>query len=347
MLFKVILRQDFTKLIELIMESNEVIGPKQVGEKADGKPVVHFLPITKAEELDLEYERTDYSAKTYFLPYEENLSEFDFSEGDWEQNIKYRIKPRALVGLRPCDINGLLKLDKVFIKDSFPSPYYRARRKNTIVIGVDHEPCKTGFCASIDADTVEHGFDLFLTPINGSYMVSIGSDRGYNLLAHIPSREVTDQDTSEYMAVRRRYRENAETKVDVSNLANLLDLEFESEVWDKWGEKCLSCGACAMVCPTCYCYGVHERVSMDYTHGKKVKTLHACTLVDFAVVAGNHNFRPGRAQRLKYRYYHQHRGFLEAYDEALCVGCNRCGEVCLADISPPAVISDLQEECLR
>ncbi len=99
-----------------------------------------------------------------------------------------------------------------------------------------------------------------------------------------------------------------------------------------------------MACPTCYCYGVTERVSMDFQQAEKRKFLYSCNLVDFALVAGGHNFRPAAESRLKYRYYHQHCGFAEAYDEAKCVGCNRCGSVCLAGINPPDVIGDLQAE---
>ena len=86
---------------------------------------------------------------------------------------------------------------------------------------------------------------------------------------------------------------------------------------------------------------------MDGAAAKRVKQLHSCNFIDFARVAGGHNFRPGRDTRLKYRYYHQHRGFAEAHEQPKCVGCNRCGSVCLAGISPPAVIKDLQEEGVR
>jgi len=82
----------------------------------------------------------------------------------------------------------------------------------------------------------------------------------------------------------------------------------------------------------------------DGKTGKKIKQLYSCNIVDFAEVAGGHNFRDKRETRLKYRYYHQHRGFAEAYEEAKCVGCGRCSRVCLAGINPPDVISDLQAE---
>jgi sulfhydrogenase subunit beta (sulfur reductase) len=155
---------------------------------------------------------------------------------------------------------------------------------------------------------------------------------------------VTDADTRAYKEARQRILDGFKTHINATDLPNLLDLEFKSPVWDKWGKKCLSCGSCAMVCPTCYCYGVSEDVTMDFKSSTRTKQLYSCNLLDFAEVAGGHNFRPDQETRLKYRYYHQHRGFREDYDEPKCVGCNRCGRVCLAGINPAAVINDLHEE---
>ncbi|NQU23825.1 MAG: 4Fe-4S dicluster domain-containing protein [Candidatus Nealsonbacteria bacterium] len=346
MLFRILGKEKFRSLIEVILESNEIIAPKRVGSNASGEPIHQFLPIDAFDEMDLDYRTTEYSAKTYFLPYRENLCSFNLDDGDWQQEISYRIQPRAIIGLRAYDINALLKLDKVFIRNKFPSPYYVSRRENTFIVGLDHDPLEDEFSQSMGTDIVTHGFDLFLTDLGDRYFVAIASDRGFNLLNRVEVREVTDDDTNTYKEVRRRILAGFKTKINVHNLPNLLDLEFTSEVWEKWGKKCLSCGSCAMVCPTCYCYGVNEEVSMDFSKATRVKQLHSCNLLDFAEVAGGHNFRPDQQTRLKYRYYHQHRGFVEDYDEPKCVGCNRCGRVCLAGISPAAVIKDLYEENL-
>lgn len=344
MLFRIVQKEEFKKLFDIMLKSTEIIGPKKIGVNKDGDPIHQYLPIAGFDELDLGYETTEFSAKTYFLPYQETLSSYDFEEDDWNQEIGYRIQPRAIIGLHACDINALNKLDKVFAKDFFPSPYYISRRKNTFIVGIDHEPCKGGFCRSLGTDTVTHGFDLFLTDLGDRYFTTIDSDRGFNAIQLVESREINDQDTSDYLEVRNDIAAKFETQVNVQNLPNLLDIEFDSPVWKRWGEKCLSCGSCAMVCPTCYCYGVTERVSMDFKHGNKIKYLYSCNLIDFAQVAGGHNFRPDRVTRLKYRYYHQHRGFVEAYDEPKCVGCNRCGRTCLAGINPVDIIHDLQAE---
>jgi len=341
MLFKTLGKNEFRALVDIILESNEVIGPTQVDTDKDGKPIHKYQPVKTFEELDLKYENTGFSAKTYFLPYKENLSTWRFSEDDWTQEITYHLHPRAIIGLHACDINALLKLDKVMAREFFPSPYYLSRRRNTLIVGIDHEPCEGGFCRSLGTDTVNRGFDLFLTDLGDRYFVAIDSDRGYATLHKVAVRDVTEQDTTEYLEARGKIASGFGPDLEVKQLPNLLDIEFESDVWTKWGAKCLSCGSCSMVCPTCYCYGVSEFASMDFSEGAKVRQLYSCNLVDFAQVAGGHNFRPKRETRLKYRYYHQHRGFVEAYDEPKCVGCGRCGRACLAGISPPDIIGDL------
>ena len=346
MLFKILGKRQFRSLVEIILESNEIIAPKRIGTNAAGEPMHQFLPIGAFDEMDLDYRMTEYSAKTYFLPYRENLCVFDFEGGDWTQEISYHIQPRAIIGMRAHDINALVKLDKVFLRGRFPSPYYVSRRENTFVVGIDQMPLEDEFSQSMGSDIVTHGFDLFLTDLGDRYFVAVASDRGFSLLNQVRTDDVTDDDTNDYKEVRKQILEGFKTRIEANNLPNLLDLEFTSEVWRKWGRKCLSCGSCAMVCPTCYCYGVTEEVAMDFARSTRVKQLYSCNLLDFAEVAGGHNFRPDQETRLKYRYYHQHRGFMEDYDEPKCVGCNRCGRVCLAGINPADVIHDLYEESL-
>lgn len=343
MLFKILPKVEFERMAGIILESTEVIGPKKIDTRKDGTPVHQFLPVESLDEIDLGYETTEIAAKTYFLPFKEALSCFHFEKGDdWNQEISYRIQPRAIIGLHACDINALLKLDRVMAGSFFPSPYYIARRKNTFIIGIDHMPCKGGFCHSLGTDTVQRGFDLFLTDLGDRYFVAVGSELGFNMLQKVDVRDVTHKDTHEYLEVRKQIAAAFGPDLEVQQLPRVLDLEFDSEMWKKWGEKCLSCGSCAMVCPTCYCYGVNEYVSMDFKSATKMKQLHSCSLVDFAMVAGGHNFRPEKKSRLKYRYYHQHHGF--GGDESLCVGCGRCGRACLAGINPVDVLRDLLAE---
>lgn len=191
-------------------------------------------------------------------------------------------------------------------------------------------------------DTAIHGFDMFLTDIGGKYFAEVLSVDAFNFLQQIKSSEPTKKEDKLYKSLTQEKSKQYQTTVETTDLTKILDLEFDSKAWDYWGDKCLSCGTCANVCPTCYCYGVEENVDLDLKGASKTKYLYSCNLHDFAQVAGGHNFRPQSATRLKYRYYHKHRGFVETFEESLCVGCGRCGEACLADITPPEVIADVR-----
>jgi len=341
MLYRTITKNNFKLMVEDLMQNNEVIGPKWRDRDSDGNKIYRFLKLNNFEELQMDYTRSYSSPKNFFLPFKEDIASYDLGDSDWEQHIQYTIHPRVIVGMRACDINALRKLDEVMVKSIYPNPYYFARRRNTVIIGLDHEPLEDCFCRSMGTDSAFKGFDLFLTDIGEAYFAAIGSDPGYMMVNRFGGQEVTEQDQQRYKQVKKEIESKFTTQVDLTIVPELMDLEFESEVWEKWGDKCLSCGSCAMVCPTCYCYGVQEQVDMSFKHAAKQRVLHSCNLLDFAVVAGGHNFRPEPHIRLKYRYYHQFRGFVEAFNQSLCVGCNRCGAACLAGINPKAVIDDL------
>lgn len=344
MLFKTITKDNFKKFVSGIIEHNVTIAPGIKDKDSKGNPVYQFEEIHSFDEIILSYTKSYSSIKNFFLPFKENLSTFDFKKKDWTQNIEYTIAPRVIVGVRACDIEGLLKLDNVLMKGSFPYPYYVARRKNTFLIGLDHEPEEDCFCRSLNTDVVTHGFDIFMTDIGDKYFLQINSSKAFNLLQNIELLDVKEDDQILFKKERERIQSMFKTKVEIAGLSSLMDIEFESDVWKKWGDKCLSCGSCAMVCPTCYCYSVNEHIDPSLKHASKERMLYSCNLVDFAEVAGGHNFRPKAESRLKYRYYHQHRGFVESYDEPKCVGCNRCGKACPAGINPVDVINDLRKE---
>jgi formate hydrogenlyase subunit 6/NADH:ubiquinone oxidoreductase subunit I len=347
MLYKTISKDNFRKMIEGLMQENDVFGPKWRDFDKYGNKVYRFLKLNEFDELQMDYTRTHSSPKNFFLPFRETLATYNLVETEWDQEIRYSVHPRVIVGMRACDINALRKLDEVMLKSSYPNPYYSSRRRNTVIIGLDHIPLEDCFCRSVDADIVFKGFDLFLTDIGQKYFVAIGSDTGYRMIESYGGEEVTEADQDTYKTVKKQIESKFKTQVDVTIIPELMDLEFESEVWKKWGDKCMSCGSCAMVCPTCYCYGVEEDLDMSFKQASKERLLYSCNLVDFAMVAGGHNFRPEPHIRLKYRYYHQFRGFVEAFNQSLCVGCNRCGAACLAGITPKAVIDDLNETELR
>jgi sulfhydrogenase subunit beta (sulfur reductase) len=345
MIYKTITKSEFKKFIQNLIAENQTIGPKRVATDKNGKPIYQFKQVRSYEEMDLDYTITYSSVKNFFLPFREELSRFEFGDAGWEQSVEYRVNPRVIIGLRPCDINALAILDKVFLTGSYPSPYYIARRKNTFIIGMDHEPLDDCFCESMNQHAVrEAGFNLFCTDIGDKYFLSINSSKAFNFLHNMEIHDPSEEDNQKFIARRKYIKRSFKTKVQVSGLRSFLDIEFKSPIWKKWGDKCLNCGTCAMVCPTCYCHGIEQSIDVSLKKGIKERFEYSCNIVDFAQVAGGHNFRPLREDRLKYRFYHHYRGFSENADEQICVGCNRCGRACLAGIKPKDVINDLRLE---
>ncbi len=344
MIFRVISKKEFRKLLENIISQNQTFGPRQVDTDNKGDPIYQFRPVSSFAELDLDYTVTASSVKNFFLPFRETLSRYEFFDGDWEQKVEYRVNPKVIVGVRACDINALNLLDRIFIEGSYPSPYYLARRNNTFLIGMDHEPLDDCFCESLGHHVVQRGFNLFCSDLGDRYYLAVNSSKAFNFLKAVKTTVPTKEDDRDYIARRKFIEKSFKTRVEITGLPSFLDIEFESPIWQKWGDKCLNCGTCAMVCPTCYCYGIEENVAVDLKSSRKERFQYSCNIVDFAEVAGGHNFRPLGADRLKYRYYHHYRGFAENAEQPICVGCNRCGRACLAGINPKDVINDLRQE---
>ena len=122
MLYKTITKNNFKKMVEGLMENNEVIGPKWRDRDKDGNKIYRFLKLNDVEELQMDYTRSYSSPKNFFLPFKEDLATYHLDEGDWEQDIQYTIHPRVIVGMRACDINALRKLDEVLLKSVYPNP---------------------------------------------------------------------------------------------------------------------------------------------------------------------------------------------------------------------------------
>jgi sulfhydrogenase subunit beta (sulfur reductase) len=345
MIFKVLDKNELKRFFDALAAENNIVGPVRTGTDRRAAPLYAFGPVSDYASLQLGYTTTKLSAKRYFLPFWESLASFRIEGRDWRKTVDYHVdRPTVFFGLHACDINALNRLDKVLMSGVHPMPYYAAKRKNMFIIGIGCEPQPFCFCRSMGSDTVLHGFDMFLNDIGDAYFVEVLSATAYHLLESVTTREPKERDHIRYRKAVEEKNEKFTARVDTTDLTKILDMEFQSPVWKQWGDRCFGCGACANVCPTCYCYGVEETVDIDLRSAQKIKTLYSCNVVDFAQVAGGHNFRPERHSRLKYRYYHKHRGFVEAYEESLCVGCGRCGEACLAGIRVPDVIASVRGE---
>ncbi len=340
MFFRVMDKERVPELVSGLSESFELFGPVAKGEK--------FVldRIEDPAELRLDFDTTLLPPKKLFFPPEDQMMRFRVADNEVLDDEVFAA-PRMIFGLHPCDINALMLMDNVFTGD-YEDPYYTARRASTMIVGVSCVPTESCFCNAWGTDEVHWGFDVFLTDIGDRYFVSVHSVKGAELLdQHVVTREITDEDTAAFQERTRAFKSSFTEELDTAQLPLLLDAKFDDKLWDELGERCLSCGACSMVCPTCYCFDVKDRLAADGKTGVRVRTWDSCQFSEFAEVAHGDNFRASRASRVKYRYYHKQWGYLSKFERVLCVGCGRCAKACLAGISPREVVKALEKggEC--
>ncbi|MGQ9631373.1 MAG: 4Fe-4S dicluster domain-containing protein [bacterium] len=338
--YQVIGKEEFGSFVsKLIGGEGEVVGVKRKENS------YIFGKLEDASELCLDYDTTVLPPKKLFFPQRESL--LKFSRGDaFEVEPTIEAKPRVIVGLHPCDLQGIKFLDMVFAKDN-PDANYLAKRENAVLIGVDDMPWEECFCASVGTNLPQEGtFDLFLTDIGESYVVAIGSEKGRKLLSKgAKTKPASDADLGKV----KRFQEEkvAEMRVrfniEAGGLPRLMRRTYDSKVWEEVAEKCFSCGTCNLVCPTCYCFDVMDVMKLSLAEGTRERQWDGCMLSDFAVVAGGHNFRGKRHERLRHRILRKYEYLMEQYGKSFCVGCGRCARQCVSDIKPADIVNQLLE----
>jgi sulfhydrogenase subunit beta (sulfur reductase) len=252
--------------------------------------------------------------------------------------------PMVFFGGHACDVNALKILDMLYLSD-FPDPYYRKNREALTVVGYGCWPDGKCFCDSLGTSQVDEVFDLFLTPLEGRYLVTVRTTRGDDIVRAMPAlfQPATRQDTRDYLERVERRRRAFTLALDVGGLPYILELKKDDPVWEELGNRCLCCGSCSMVCPTCTCFNVVDVIPCeDVAH--RERCWDACLFRDYAVVAGGHNFRATRAERVRNRYYHKQEAFVREFGMPSCVGCGRCIENCPTGINVVEVFQRVRGE---
>jgi sulfhydrogenase subunit beta (sulfur reductase) len=198
----------------------------------------------------------------------------------------------------------------------------------------------------MEADYVTEGFDLYMTELKDKYFVRVETAKGDELLIkYTDAVEATAEDFSEYDRYRDEYREKFSKDVKIKDFYDNFELVYDNDqFWSKVAKDCYSCGSCNLSCPTCFCFNVKDDMELNLTTGKKVREWDSCMIPDYGLVAGEHNFRPNKENRLKQRYRCKLKTFREKLGKYSCVGCGRCIEVCMAKINIADDIDSIKKE---
>ena len=332
MLYKIIDKPDLEKLFDSFLKTATVIAPKKVGLSYS------FAEVQSFDEVELDYPTTLTSLKKFFIPKRETLFEFD--EDGKIHDCEIHPRARVLFGAHACDINAINNLNLVFEDPESPDPYYKKRKSRTMIVGISCMPTETCFCHNLGVQEAKGGYDLFLQDLGDRYFVSIGSVEGADVLEEVCSPRNTTDDDRKLFLERTRLRQEAFSKEipEIQEIPMLMDAFHDDPFWEEMGSKCLSCTACAQVCPTCYCFNIVDSLNANGKGGKRERVPDCCTNPEFAQVTGGYNFRGSNVARVSHRMYHKLNGFYSKHDRHLCVGCGRCARACKAGISPAEVL---------
>jgi sulfhydrogenase subunit beta (sulfur reductase) len=331
-------KENLFPFLETISKEADLWAPVKKG--ADS----HIFKVIKDfSEIDLDYTRTILPPKKILLPPQLNM--FQATEKEYTPDFSH-VSKKIIFGIHPCDIHGLLNMDK-FYSYSFEDPYYLKARENTIILGHSCMPDENCLCKSTQTHMVGEGYDLFFTDQKESYIVWIGSSLGDDLIRMKPElfeENLSDEDIQNYMQWREDRDKAFSAEMNFKAMPDLMELKHADTMWKKLGDACLACGSCTNVCPTCSCYNVEDKPVLGKNCSNISRCWDACTLENYSAVAGGENFREKRKDRLKLFYTHKLLAYISKYGTPACVGCGRCVSTCPVGINVLSVSKSLDGE---
>lgn len=242
----------------------------------------------------------------------------------------------AVFGVRPCDASSLLLLDAIFLDETFADPYYRKRRDNAVIIALAcTAPLETCFCTSVGGSPADgKGADIRAGESGEELVFEAVTKKGEAFLAeHSDLFEETEGGGSAGADVAGKMSE-----VNVSGIDAKLQEKFESDIWHRMAERCLSCGVCTNVCPTCHCFGIYDETAPG---GRRIRAQDACMFPSFTLEASGHNPRPAKGDRLRQRIMHKFLYTVKNVGDMFCVGCGRCITACPVNMDVRETIDEV------
>ncbi len=340
-------KTDVPLLTKSLLDEYAVYGPI-LKESFKDKNFFNFAKLEEPDELRLDYHYSYQTPIKVFFPNNEVLTTFKVSDISKTKEVVEKEK-KVLFGVKTCDLYALSVMDNAFTK-SPGDKHYLARRDDTIIIGLYcQSPCRdNAFCHDKGTNQIfdphspsgHHLYDLMFWDAGDKYVVQAATPQGEKFVKKNKSfgkftgyfdQFVEDfQETQNKTFVKQIVKDFTMLKDEVHDA---IIPTWESDMWNEFSEKCVSCGSCNYVCPTCNCFDTCETVELNLEDGQRCRKWDSCMNNDFAVVAGGENFREQQGTRLRHRVFKKEIYQLKQNGVSGCIGCGRCNCTCIADIS--------------
>ncbi|RKX30436.1 MAG: sulfite reductase subunit A [Candidatus Zixiibacteriota bacterium] len=343
----VIERKDFQALFDALSAEGYKISGPTVRDNA-----VIYDEIGSAEELPIgwtdhqeggSYRLTKSKKKTLFgfilgpytwkkllYPPEKKIWEAQKSDRSFEI-VEAESKPikQAFVGVRPCELKAIGIQDKILRDGQHSDPEYGALRRNLFIVAVNcTNPGNNCFCVSMNSGPgVSDGFDLALTEMfNGKdhyFVIEAGSRAGKKILEKIPHRPAKPEELEQAEKAVERAASKMGRSLDMKGLKEILHNNFDSHYWGEIAKRCLTCGNCTMVCPTCFCCNIEDTTNLGGDRAERRRYWDTCYSVDFSYIHGG-SIRSTDYSRYRQWLMHKIAYWQDQFGTPGCVGCGRC-----------------------
>ncbi len=252
----------------------------------------------------------------------------------------------AFLGVRACDLAAISKLDTVLAGSAHPDSQYRRRRRELFIVAVGcTEPGEVCFCASMNAGpSPGPGYDLALTelitPAGSRFLVDVGTANGARILRTLPARDASPEEVADARAAIAGAAARMGRQMPAVDLRTLLRASRDSGRWQDIAERCLTCGNCTMVCPTCFCTTAEVSTGLDDATAAHAQRWASCFEPEFSFVHGG-SVRVSGASRYRQWMTHKLSSWHDQFGGSGCVGCGRCIAWCPVGIDITAEAAEL------
>ncbi|MGF1509739.1 MAG: 4Fe-4S dicluster domain-containing protein [Myxococcota bacterium] len=257
------------------------------------------------------------------------------------------IPRRAFVGVRACDLAAILNQDRFLQDGAVQDPSYVAHRRNLFVIAVNcTEPGAHCFCGSMNTGPrARTGYDVLLTELidGGDHrlVAESGTDEGRDRLEGLGISLASREDVSDSKKRVAEARQRMGRELRTTDLRGLLSASLEHPRWDDVETRCLACGNCTAVCPTCFCTTIEDETDLDGRESQRIQLWDSCFSLAFSYMHGG----PSRVSvRSRYRQWLTHKfgSWVDQVGVSGCVGCGRCITWCPAGIDVTEELAAIQ-----
>jgi sulfhydrogenase subunit beta (sulfur reductase) len=333
---RLIRKDSLEKLFDILKQnSKKVYAPSSKNGKISFKEAESFSAIVT------DYVQTSQSSKDIAFPRTEKI--LDYSKNKEGMSVKgtdLKNLPEVILwGVRPCDAVGIGELSSIFNWD-YKDEIYNNRLSQVTVLGFScsksDEYC---FCTSVGGNPGNTpGSDILFTRLgeDGDYLAEVLTEKGLSVV-NLASNLFGETNNIE----KEKFLAEVPVRFNHEEIREKLDKFFESKEWIEQSLRCLGCGACAYVCPTCACFDIQ-----DEAHGKngsRVRCWDSCGFSHFTLHTSGHNPREVQSERWRQRIMHKFSYMPERLSVYGCTGCGRCSRACPVDMNILEHLISIQE----